>query len=204
MRLGGAIRVCCLRPCRVAAHRGGAHFNAAIQEWLPKIDARKRMYLFRSRFRAQPHLSTRQYARIVHAWVESRDGQLRLWHALMLPLTAQPGAASPPESSTAAGSHLVLVAEPSLLAGRIIRKPEDLALLPTISMGEHMDRDRWDFVSAAGEERSHVHAPRLCCVDLGMLQRGWMSQPPSYPPGQTASTVLSRKCDSPLASSYRL
>src|SRR5271170_628724 len=24
-----------------------------------------------SRFRAQPHLSTRQYARIVHAWVES-------------------------------------------------------------------------------------------------------------------------------------
>jgi O-methyltransferase involved in polyketide biosynthesis len=56
--------------------------RAAIQEWLPKIDARKRMYLFRSRFRAQPHLSTRQYARIVHAWVASRDGQLRLWHAL--------------------------------------------------------------------------------------------------------------------------
>ena len=27
-------------------------------------------YLFPSRFRAQPHLSTRQYARIVHAWVE--------------------------------------------------------------------------------------------------------------------------------------
>ena len=58
-------------------------------------------------------------------------------------------------------SHLVLVAEPSLLAGRIIRTPEDLALLPTVSMGEHMDRDRWDLVSAVGEERSHVHAP-LC------------------------------------------
>jgi DNA-binding transcriptional LysR family regulator len=68
-------------------------------------------------------------------------------------------------------SHLVLVAEPSLLAGRIIRTPEDLALLPTISMGERMDRDRWDLVSAAGEERSHVHAPRLCCEDLGMLRR---------------------------------
>ena len=67
-------------------------------------------------------------------------------------------------------SHLVLVAEPSLLAGRIIRTPEDLALLPTVSMGEHMDRDRWDLVSAAGEERSHVHAPRLCCEDLGMLR----------------------------------
>jgi DNA-binding transcriptional LysR family regulator len=58
-------------------------------------------------------------------------------------------------------SHLVLVAEPSLLAGRIIRTPEDLALLPTVSMGEQMDRDRWDLVSAAGEERSHVHAPVL-------------------------------------------
>jgi DNA-binding transcriptional LysR family regulator len=56
------------------------------------------------------------------------------------------------------------------LAGRIIRTPEDLALLPTVSMGEHMDRDRWDLVSAEGEERSHVHAPRLCCEDLGMLR----------------------------------
>ena len=38
-------------------------------------------------------------------------------------------------------------------------------------MGEHMDRDRWDLVSAEGEERSYVHAPRLCCEDLGMLHR---------------------------------
>lgn len=67
-------------------------------------------------------------------------------------------------------SHLVLVAEQSLLAGQIIRTPEDLALLPTLSMGEHTDRDRWDLVSADGEERSHVHAPRLCCEDLGMLR----------------------------------
>jgi len=68
-------------------------------------------------------------------------------------------------------SHLVLVAEPSLLAGRIIRTPEDLALLPTISMGEHMDRGRWDLVSAEGGECSYVHAPRLCCEDLGMMRR---------------------------------
>jgi DNA-binding transcriptional LysR family regulator len=67
-------------------------------------------------------------------------------------------------------SHLVLVAEPSLASGRIIRTPEDLALLPTVSMGQHMDRDRWDLVSAAGEKRSYVHAPRLCCEDLGMLR----------------------------------
>ncbi len=44
--------------------------RASIQEWLPVV-ARNGEYLFPSRFRAQPHLSTRQYTRIVHAWVES-------------------------------------------------------------------------------------------------------------------------------------
>jgi len=43
----------------------------SIQEWLPSVEARSGQYLFPSRFRAEPHLSTRQYARIVHAWVES-------------------------------------------------------------------------------------------------------------------------------------
>jgi site-specific recombinase XerD len=33
--------------------------------------ATKEKYLFPSRLRAQPYLSTRQYARIVHTWVES-------------------------------------------------------------------------------------------------------------------------------------
>ncbi len=45
--------------------------RASIQRWLPSVEARHGQYLFPSRFRAQPHLSTRQYARIVHAWVES-------------------------------------------------------------------------------------------------------------------------------------
>jgi integrase len=35
------------------------------------VNSTKGRYLFPSRFRAQPHLSTRQYARIVHGWVES-------------------------------------------------------------------------------------------------------------------------------------
>jgi len=38
---------------------------------LSAADLRNGRYLFPSRLRAQPHLSTRQYARIVHAWVES-------------------------------------------------------------------------------------------------------------------------------------
>jgi integrase len=44
--------------------------RAAIGDWLTVRDARRGGYLFPSRFQAQPHLSTRQYARIVHRWVE--------------------------------------------------------------------------------------------------------------------------------------
>ena len=45
--------------------------RASIRDWLPNVDTLHGRYLFPSRFRAQPHLSTRQYARIVHTWVAS-------------------------------------------------------------------------------------------------------------------------------------
>ena len=45
--------------------------RSSIREWLSDADLRDGCYLFPSRFRARPHLSTRQYARIVHAWVET-------------------------------------------------------------------------------------------------------------------------------------
>lgn len=45
--------------------------RAAVADWLSELAPTKEGYLFPSRFRAQPHLSTRQYARIVHAWVQS-------------------------------------------------------------------------------------------------------------------------------------
>ena len=45
--------------------------RAAIRDWLRSIEVRNGQYLFPSRFRGQPHLSARQYARIVHAWVDS-------------------------------------------------------------------------------------------------------------------------------------
>ena len=45
--------------------------RASIQDWLSKVELRNGRYLFPSRLRAQPHFSTRQYARIVHAWVKS-------------------------------------------------------------------------------------------------------------------------------------
>ena len=44
--------------------------RSAIGEWLAAFDTPRGRYLFPSRFRQQPHLSTRQYARIVHRWVE--------------------------------------------------------------------------------------------------------------------------------------
>jgi integrase len=44
--------------------------RSAIGDWLSSIGGRTGQYLFPSRFRKQPHLSTRQYARIVHRWVE--------------------------------------------------------------------------------------------------------------------------------------
>jgi site-specific recombinase XerD len=45
--------------------------RASIYDWLSKVELRNGRYLFPSGFRAQPQLSTRQYARIVHAWIES-------------------------------------------------------------------------------------------------------------------------------------
>ena len=65
--------------------------RAAIQAWLPKVAARDGKYLFPSRFRAQPHLSTRQYARIVHAWVESvgLDGSAYGMHSMRRTKAAQ-------------------------------------------------------------------------------------------------------------------
>jgi integrase len=45
--------------------------RSSIRDWLSEADLRSGRHLFPSRVRAQPHLSTRQYARIVHGWVES-------------------------------------------------------------------------------------------------------------------------------------
>jgi integrase len=44
--------------------------RASLQAWLSAVGPGGRRYLFPSRFRDSPHISTRQYARIVHEWVE--------------------------------------------------------------------------------------------------------------------------------------
>jgi integrase len=54
--------------------------RAAIGEWLAAVDAREGRYLFPSRLRGKPHLSTRQYARIVHRWVDRAGLDTRSRH----------------------------------------------------------------------------------------------------------------------------
>jgi integrase len=44
--------------------------RVAVGEWLATVDAREGRHLFPSRLRGKPHLSTRQYARIVHRWAD--------------------------------------------------------------------------------------------------------------------------------------
>jgi integrase len=44
--------------------------RAAIRDWLANDAFRDGQYLFPSRFHDQPHITTRQYGRIVHRWVE--------------------------------------------------------------------------------------------------------------------------------------
>ena len=47
--------------------------RTAIRDWLATIALGNDQYLFQSRFRDQPHISARQYARIVDRWVECAD-----------------------------------------------------------------------------------------------------------------------------------
>jgi integrase len=45
--------------------------RSCVEAWLPTLRATGSRYLFPSRLHASPHISTRQYARLVHRWVES-------------------------------------------------------------------------------------------------------------------------------------
>ena len=45
--------------------------RAALAAWIEKTNLRSDQYLFPSRIGTSPHVSTRQYARIVHHWVDA-------------------------------------------------------------------------------------------------------------------------------------
>jgi hypothetical protein len=45
--------------------------RSSVEAWLPMLRTTGSRYLFPSRLHASPHISTRQYTRLVHRWVES-------------------------------------------------------------------------------------------------------------------------------------
>jgi len=65
--------------------------RAAINDWLAGAALGSGQYLFPSRLRDHPHISTRQYARIVHHWVERAglDGSAYGTHSMRRTKVAQ-------------------------------------------------------------------------------------------------------------------
>jgi integrase len=65
--------------------------RTAIREWLANSELGNTAYLFPSRLRGQLHISTRQYARIVHRWVERAglDGAAYGTHSMRRTKAAQ-------------------------------------------------------------------------------------------------------------------
>ena len=53
--------------------------RSSVEAWLPMLRATGSRYLFPSRLHASPHISTRQYARLVHRWVESIGLELAIY-----------------------------------------------------------------------------------------------------------------------------
>ena len=45
--------------------------RSSVEAWLPMLRTTGSRYLFPTRIHASPHISTRQYARLVHRWVKS-------------------------------------------------------------------------------------------------------------------------------------
>ncbi|MEB3733840.1 LysR substrate-binding domain-containing protein [Halopseudomonas pachastrellae] len=75
----------------------------------------------------------------------------------------------------------ILAASPALLQ-RLGGAPEtldDLARFPTLSVGEMLERDRWEFANDVGETCDHHHVPHFSSGDLQLIceaavaGRGW-------------------------------
>jgi integrase len=65
--------------------------RAAVRDWMTSAQLGAGPYLFPSRAKAQKHISTRQYARIVHQWIERTglDGAAYGTHSMRRTKTAQ-------------------------------------------------------------------------------------------------------------------
>ncbi|BDX18764.1 LysR family transcriptional regulator [Halopseudomonas aestusnigri] len=65
----------------------------------------------------------------------------------------------------------ILAASPTLLQrmGGAPAQLEDLSRFPTLSVGEMLERDRWEFANDAGETCDLHHAPHFSCGDLQLI-----------------------------------
>ena len=68
-------------------------------------------------------------------------------------------------------SARILVASPELLSahGGAPLSLEQLAAFPTLSVGELLERDRWEFANDSGDTRAHAHVPHFSCGDMQLL-----------------------------------
>ena len=68
--------------------------------------------------------------------------------------------------------EMILVASPELIAAHgEPRTLEDIARMPTLSMGSADERSTWRFLGMDGEPVELTHSPRLCTDDLFTLRR---------------------------------
>src|SRR6266436_8653757 len=68
--------------------------------------------------------------------------------------------------------EMILVASPEFIAAHgEPRTLEDIAQMPTLSMGSADERSTWRFVGMDGEPAELTHSPRLCTDDLFTLRR---------------------------------
>ena len=70
-RIGSRATIVQMKTGRPVQFEITAQTRDAIEAWIKKAQLRDGQYLFSSRMRWSPHLSTRQYARIVKSWVAS-------------------------------------------------------------------------------------------------------------------------------------
>jgi integrase len=139
--------------------------RSAIGEWLAKLDVGRGRYLFPSRFREQPHISTRQYARIVQRWV-ARAGL----------------------DSSAYGTHSMRRTKPAQIYKKTGQPAGRAAIAGAHEAGEHrsISRIEVDDALAISEqvELWTMRTLRSCQPGPRCAPHGWLSLPyPTLPVG---------------------
>jgi DNA-binding transcriptional LysR family regulator len=85
----------------------------------------------------------------------------------------------------------ILVASPTVAAEARLLELNALAALPTLSIGEHVERDRWELFDALGARQVVTHHPRLCSNDSVVVREAAIGGlGVALMPAQTCATEL--------------